>query len=245
MPDGGLLTVETKIVSLEAAMYEHHHSGIRKGDYVMLAISDTGVGMDKDTQERVFEPFCTTKEKAKGTGLGLATVYGIVKQSGGHIWVDSEVGHGTIFKIYLPMVKSKMIKTNKPEKAREDLQGSETILVVEDEFMVRELVCDTLRTSGYTILEAANGKQAIEVFIQNNHKIDMILTDVIMPEMSGRKMIETLTQTHPDVVALYMSGYTDDAIIKHGVLEPGMAYIQKPFSPKGLIEKVREVLEDK
>lgn len=245
MPDGGLLTVETKMVSLEAAMYESHHSGIRKGDYVMLAISDTGVGMDKDTQERVFEPFFTTKEKAKGTGLGLATVYGIVKQSGGHIWVYSEVGHGTTFKIYLPKVKSKMTKTDKPEIAKVEMRGSETILVVEDEFMVRELVCDTLRTSGYTILEAANGRQAIDVFTKNNQKIDMILTDVIMPEMSGRKMIETLTQTHPDVVALYMSGYTDDAIIKHGVLEPGMAYIQKPFSPKGLIEKVRDVLEDK
>ncbi len=245
MPDGGLLTIETKTVSLEAALYERHHSGIRKGNYVMLAISDNGIGMDNETKERVFEPFFTTKEKSKGTGLGLATVYGIVKQSGGHLWVYSEPGQGTTFKIYLPMVKNKKTKIDKPETAAEDIHGTETILVVEDEFMVRELVCDTLRTSGYTVLEAANGKQAIEVFSSNKDKIDMVLTDVIMPEMSGRKMIETLYEAYPNITALYMSGYTDDAIIKHGVLEPGMAYIQKPFSPKALIQKVRQVLEDK
>lgn len=245
MPDGGLLTVETKAVSLEAALYERHHSGIRKGMYVMLAITDNGVGMDSETKERVFEPFFTTKEKSKGTGLGLATVYGIVKQSGGHLWVYSEPGKGTTFKIYLPMVKSKRKIKEKPEAAIEDLHGSETILVVEDEFMVRELVCDTLRASGYTILEAANGKQAIDVFSSNKDKIDLVLTDVIMPEMSGRKMIETLYEAHPNITALYMSGYTDDAIIKHGVLEPGMAYIQKPFSPKALIQKVKEVLDEK
>ena len=245
MPDGGLLTIETKAVSLEAALYERHQSGIRKGNYVMLAISDNGIGMDNETKERVFEPFFTTKEKSKGTGLGLATVYGIIKQSGGHLWVYSEPGKGTTFKIYLPMVKSKKKKVDKPEAAVEDLQGSETILVVEDEFMVRELVCDTLRASGYTILEAANGKQAIEVFSSNKDKIDLVLTDVIMPEMSGRKMIEALYEAYPTVTALYMSGYTDDAIIKHGVLEPGMAYIQKPFSPKALIQKVKEVLDEK
>ena len=245
MPDGGILTFETKVVSLDATLYERHTSGIRKGNYVMLAISDTGVGMDKDTQDRVFEPFFTKKEKSKGTGLGLATVYGIVRQSGGHIWLDSEPGKGTTFKIFLPMVKAKAVEKDEPQKQKEESRGSETILVVEDEFMVRELVCDTLRSSGFSILEAANGKQAIEIYSQNDKKIDMVLTDVIMPEMSGRKMIDTLRKNHPELVALFMSGYTDDAIIKHGVLEPGMAYIQKPFSPKALIQKVKEVLEDK
>ena len=245
MPDGGVLTVETRAVTLDSAPYEQHQSGIRKGSYVLLSISDTGVGMDDETRERVFEPFFTTKEKSKGTGLGLATVYGIVKQSGGHILLDSELGKGTTFKIYLPMIKSKATHKEQPEKEATNMHGTETLLVVEDEFMVRELVCDTLRTAGYTILEASNGKQAIEIFLKNETKIDMILTDVIMPEMSGRKMIETISQTHPTVLALYMSGYTDDAIIKHGVLDPGMAYIQKPFSPKALIAKVKEVLENK
>lgn len=244
LPEGGALSVETREVALDSAMYERHQSGIQKGSYVQLSVSDNGVGMDQETKERVFEPFFTTKETAKGTGLGLATVYGIIKQSGGHIWVYSEKGKGTTFKIYLPVVRRKVEKSEKQETGRGNLRGHETLLVVEDEFMVRELVCDTLRSSGYKILEAANGKEAIKVYTQNKQKIDLVLTDVIMPEMSGRKLIETLTKSHPDIVALYMSGYTDDAIIKHGVLEPGMAYIQKPFSPNGLIQKVKSVLED-
>lgn len=244
LPEGGTLSLETREVALDSALYERHQSGIQKGSYVQLSVSDNGVGMDQETRERVFEPFFTTKETAKGTGLGLATVYGIIKQSGGHIWVYSEKGKGTTFKIYLPVIRSKEKKAIKQEADRENLQGHETILVVEDEFMVRELVCDTLRSSGYTILEAANGKEAIDVYTQNTKKIDLVLTDVIMPEMSGRKLIETLAKSHPDIVALYMSGYTDDAIIKHGVLDPGMAYIQKPFSPNALIQKVKGVLEE-
>ncbi len=242
MPDGGQLIIETSKVSLDA-QFEWHHSGLLKGNYVVLSITDTGIGMDDDTKEHVFEPFFTTKEKAKGTGLGLATVYGIVKQSGGHIWVDSEKGKGTTFKIYLPMIKRKKSSPNADAPVSESKAGNETILVVEDEFMVRELVCDSLKNSGYTILEASNGKEAIEMFTKNSKKIDLILTDVIMPAMSGRKMVEILQKKYPGINALYMSGYTDDAIIKHGVLEPGMAYIQKPFSPKALIQKVQEVLE--
>ncbi len=242
MPDGGQLVIETNKIALDA-QFEWHHSGLRKGNYVVLSISDTGLGMDEETKEHVFEPFFTTKEKAKGTGLGLATVYGIVKQSGGHIWVDSEKGKGTTFKIYLPMIKRKQTDKEKDSLQAKNKMGNETILVVEDEFMVRELVCDSLRTNGYTILEASNGNEAIEIFSKNSQKIDLILTDVIMPTMSGRKMVEILQKNHPGITALYMSGYTDDAIIKHGVLEPGMAYIQKPFSPKALIQKVQEVLE--
>jgi len=243
MPDGGQLTIETKVVVLDA-QYERHHSGMKKGKYALLTIADTGVGMSEDTQEHLFEPFFTTKEKAKGTGLGLATVYGIIKQSGGHVLVYSEQGKGTSFKVYLPMNKRKEKKEKKEHISDRDLRGNETILVVEDEFMVRELVCDTLRASGYTVIEAANGKEAIGIFAEKRDQIDLILTDVIMPEMSGRKMVETLQKAYPGTLALYMSGYTDDAIIKHGVLEPGMAYIQKPFSPKALIYKVREVLEE-
>ncbi len=242
MPDGGQLIIETSKVTLDA-QFEWHHSGLLKGNYVVLSITDTGIGMDEETKEHVFEPFFTTKEKAKGTGLGLATVYGIVKQSGGHIWVDSEKGKGTTFKIYLPMIKRKKTSQDTDAPVSENKAGNETILVVEDEFMVRELVCDSLKNSGYTILEASNGKEAIEMFNKNSKKIDLILTDVIMPAMSGRKMVELLQKKHPGINALYMSGYTDDAIIKHGVLEPGMAYIQKPFSPKALIQKVQEVLE--
>ncbi len=242
MPEGGQLIIETSKVSLDA-QFEWHHSGLLKGNYVVLSISDTGVGMDEETKEHVFEPFFTTKEKAKGTGLGLATVYGIVKQSGGHIWVDSQKGKGTTFKIYLPMIKSRKKSSKTDSPISENKSGTETILVVEDEFMVRELVCDSLKNSGYTILEASNGKEAIEIFNNNSKKIDLILTDVIMPSMSGRKMVEILQEKYPGINALYMSGYTDDAIIKHGVLEPGMAYIQKPFSPKALIQKVQEVLE--
>ena len=241
MPEGGSLSIETRQVYLDG-QYLRMHNGVKKGQYVLLAITDTGMGMDKETQKRIFEPFFTTKGKAKGTGLGLSTVYGIVKQSEGHLWVYSEPGLGTTFKIYLPAYKEDVRREKEPDKEEKPLGGNETILVVEDEYLVRELVCDTLQNSGYTILEAANGKEALEIYHSNQQNIDLILTDVIMPEMSGRKLVETLAEKYPGLKSLYMSGYTDDAIIRHGVLEPGMNYIQKPFSPRSLLKKINEVL---
>ncbi len=244
MPYGGTLTISSESIYLDTA-YTRLNPEVKEGSYVILTVSDTGVGMDEEIKEHIFEPFFTTKDKARGTGLGLATVYGIVKQSDGYITVESEPGKGTEFKIYFPGFKKQLPKKEKDKKKIKTVGGHETIMVVEDEYMVRELVCDTLRNSGYKVIEATNGKEAIEIFEKNKKKIDMILTDVIMPEMSGRKLIETLSEKLPHLKALYMSGYTDDAIIRHGVLEPGMDYIQKPFTPKSLIQKIREVLTKK
>jgi len=241
MPGGGILSIETHDVYLDG-QYIRSHSGVKKGRYVRMSISDNGKGMDTETQSRIFEPFYTTKDKSKGTGLGLSTVYGIVKQSEGHIWVYSEPGIGTAFKIYLPAFQEEVQKEKDSQQEPDELGGNETILVVEDEYLVRELVCDTLQNSGYKIIEASNGKEALELYESNNNRIDLVLTDVIMPEMSGRKLVETLVEQYPDLKSLYMSGYTDDAIIRHGVLEPGMNYIQKPFSPRALLEKINEVL---
>jgi len=243
MPEGGVLCIKTSIAYLDDN-YIRLRPEARKGHYVLLSISDSGLGMEDNVKARIFEPFFTTKGKAKGTGLGLATVYGIIKQSGGYIHVESALGKGTTFNIYLPLVKEKLESNSVEDKQKNLQQGSETILVVEDEFLVRELVCDTLRNNGFTVIEATNGKEAIEIFDKNQSTIDLVLTDVIMPEMSGRKLIEVLKNKYQDLKALYMSGYTDDAIIKHGVLEPGMSYIQKPFSPRALIEKLQDVLND-
>jgi len=241
MPDGGTLIIKTSLTYLDDNFIRHRPE-TRKGHYVLLTITDTGMGMEDDVKTRIFEPFFTTKGKAKGTGLGLATVYGIIKQSGGYIGVESAPEQGTSFNIYLPLVTEKLEQNSVEDKQKNVQKGSETILVVEDEFLVRELVCDTLRNNGFTVIEATNGREAIEIFNKNQSDIDLVLTDVIMPEMSGRKLIEILMEKYPDLKALYMSGYTDDAIIKHGVLEPGMSYIQKPFSPRALIEKLQEVL---
>lgn len=243
MPEGGQLTIATKKVHLDGE-YAKYHPGLKPGVYVLLSIGDTGIGMSREVQARIFEPFFTTKEKGKGTGLGLATVYGIVKQSGGHIGVDSEIGVGTTFKICLPSIECERLTPPDIENDESDITGKETILVVEDEFMVRELVCDTLRNYGYTVIEAANGKNARQVFEQYQGRIDLVLTDVIMPEMSGRKLIELLSLNNTELKALFMSGYTDEAIINHGVLEPGMAFIQKPFTPTVLAKKVRETLRN-
>ncbi len=242
MPDGGILSIELKETYLDEH-YVRHHTEVKQGNYVQLSISDSGIGMSRELQERIFEPFFTTKKKGEGTGLGLATVYGIIKQSGGHIWVYSEPEHGTCFKIYFPSQTRPGQKKKKHETTTMMCQGHQTILVVEDEYLVRELVCDTLRSNGYTVFEASNGKQAIKIFETSRDQIDLILTDVIMPEMSGRKLVQELTKNSPDILAVYMSGYTDDAIIKHGVLEPGMEYIQKPFSPAALTRKLNEIFE--
>jgi CheY-like chemotaxis protein len=207
----------------------------------MLTVTDTGCGMDAETQSRIFEPFFTTKGPGKGTGLGLATVYGVVKQSGGYIWVYSEVGHGSTFKVYLPQVTAEVDKPAEKETAGLSL-GTETILFVEDEQSVRELVCDYLNSAGYRVLEAGDGVQALEVAAAHTGAIHMLVTDVVMPRMSGRDLATQLTSERPGLKVLFISGYTDDTIVRHGVLDGGVAFLQKPFNLKSLAEKIREVL---
>jgi len=242
MPKGGRLTIETTDVELNQD-YVRGHVGARPGAHVMLAVSDTGCGMDKETQARIFEPFFTTKEKGKGTGLGLATVYGIVKQSGGSIWVYSEPGRGTTFKIYLPRVEGPAEGTKPGPDSLSTPRGSETILLVEDEAGVRELVRRILVAHGYTLLTAGRGDEAFQVCGRHEGPIHLLMTDVVMPGMSGRTLADRLTALYPNVKVLYMSGYTDAAIARNGELEEGAMFLQKPFTPQALACKVREVLD--
>ena len=242
MPRGGKLTIETKNVDLDE-YYAKKHIAIIPGPYVMLAVSDTGTGMDQQTQARIFDPFFTTKETGKGTGLGLSTVYGIVKQSGGNIWVYSEVGRGTSFKVYLPRVDEGAEEYKRSAETQVDFRGPETVLVAEDEEMVRKLACKVLEMSGYRVLEAANGGAALLICERHNEPIHLLITDVIMPEMSGRELADRLAQLRPTMKVLYMSGYTDNAIVHHGVLNEGANFIQKPFATHALARKVREVLD--
>ena len=240
MPEGGRLTIQTQNIVMD----EGHRRGpqfIRPGRYVMLSVSDTGSGMDKETQSRIFEPFFTTKEKGKGTGLGLSTVYGIVKQSGGYVMVQSEVDRGSAFQIYLPQVEGAAEKQTvaTPDAAS---GGNETVLLVEDEESVRQLVRDTLAARGYRVLEAESGEAGLAVAEQHAGKIDMVITDVVMPGMTGREMVNQLAQARPGVKVLYLSGYTEDAILSDGSIESGTAFLQKPFSLQNLSKKVREVL---
>jgi PAS domain S-box-containing protein len=242
MPKGGKLTIETANVDLDQA-YARAHIAVTPGRYIMISVSDTGVGMTPEIRDRVFEPFFTTKDKGKGTGLGLSTVYGIVKQSGGNIWVYSEPGKGTTFKIYLPRVDEPLEELGE-KVVREQLpQGSETILIVEDDEEVRKLAIRILRTQGYTVLEACQGKDALSVLEKHKKPIDLLLSDVVMPGMDGRELAKQLGVLYPGMKVLYMSGYTDNAIVHHGVLYKGMNYIQKPFTIDGLARKVREVLD--
>jgi PAS domain S-box-containing protein len=242
MPHGGKLTIETTNVYIDEE-YARRHVSINAGWYVMLKISDTGCGMDADTQKRIFEPFFTTKEVGKGTGLGLSTVYGIVKQSGGSIWVYSEVGVGTTFKIYLPRTDRVFENLEVTSDRDESPVGTETVLLVEDEEMVRDMAHEILRMSGYQVLEAKHGREALSVCEQHDGPIHLMLTDVVMPQMSGRELAERLVPLRPGLRVLYMSGYTDDAIVHHGVLDKGMAFIEKPFTPNALARKVREALD--
>jgi two-component system cell cycle sensor histidine kinase/response regulator CckA len=238
MPGGGKLTIETQNI-----VVDENHRGqtfIRAGHYVMLSVSDTGMGMDKETQSRIFEPFFTTKEKGKGTGLGLSTVYGIVKQSGGYVMVQSEAGHGTTFHIYLPRVEGAAEKHAAPV-ASAAAGGSETILLVEDEESVRQLVRETLASKGYHVLEAENGEAGLAA-ANGETKIDLVITDVIMPGMGGRELVQELAKTRPQTKVLYLSGYTEDAIVSEGTIDSGTAFLQKPFTLQNLSRKVREVL---
>jgi PAS domain S-box-containing protein len=242
MPGGGKLTIETANVELDEE-YARNHVAVVPGPYVMLGVSDTGIGMSPEVQAQVFEPFFTTKEKDTGTGLGLSTVYGIVKQSRGNIWVYSEVGRGTSFKIYLPRVD----KTGGGEKGKgvrsEVRGGSETVLVVEDEEMVRNIAVEILRRYGYRVLAAGDGQEAMEISEGHEGPIHLLLTDVVMPGMSGRDLAKILKGLHPEIKMLYMSGYTDNAIVHHAILDKGIVFIQKPFTPVDLARKVREVLD--
>ena len=244
MPRGGKLTVETSNVHLDEH-YRRRHLPVTPGDHVMLAVSDTGVGMDDVTSRRVFEPFFTTKELGKGTGLGLATVYGIVKQSGGDIWVYSEPGHGSAFKIYLPAVTAQLSSTVKTTTAPETaLRGSETILLVEDDEAVRRLARLILERAGYRIVEAKNPRDAVLAADQFGERIDLLLSDLIMPESEGPPLLDRLVPARPDLRVLYISGYADEAVVRHGVIVEGTPFLQKPFTPLALCGKVREVLDD-
>ncbi len=242
MPDGGRLTIETANVELDRVSASQHPA-MEAGSYVMLIVTDTGCGMDAGTRARIFEPFFTTKGHGKGTGLGLATVYGVVKQSGGFIWVYSELDHGTTFKIYLPQVTADVDRLVAEKVAAGPVPGTETVLFVEDEESVRELVRDYLGRTGYRVLDAADGVQALDVAATHRGPIHILVTDVVMPRLSGRELVTRLTAARPDVKVLYISGYTDDSIFRHGVLEGGVAFLQKPFNLRDLAQKIRQVLD--
>ena len=242
MPQGGRLTIETANVGRTTA--DRRGESLKEpARYAMLAVSDTGCGMDAQTQARIFEPFFTTKEVGKGTGLGLSTVYGIVEQSGGHIDVASELGRGTTFKIYLPRVDDAVAERGGAKVPASQQRGTETVLIVEDEPGVRALARDTLQRLGYSVLEARHGIEALVIGDQHPGTIHLLMADVVMPQMNGREVAERLLRVRPKVKVLYVSGYTENAIVHHGVLAPGTNFLQKPFTPDDLSEKVREVLD--
>lgn len=241
MPQGGKLTIETSNVELDAD-YVFQHAEVQPGLYVRIAVSDTGCGMTPEVLRQVFEPFFTTKPLGAGAGLGLSTVHGIVKQSGGHVWAYSEPGRGAAFKVYLPRTDVPA-EAEKPDLDPAPAGSAETILLVEDEAMVRTLARHVLESHGYVVLEARDGAEALRLGAEHPDALDLVLTDVSMPGMSGRALAEQLRATRPDLRVLFMSGYTDDAIAHHGVLEAGVPFVQKPFTARSLAEKVREALD--
>ncbi|MCB0210855.1 MAG: PAS domain S-box protein [Anaerolineae bacterium] len=243
MPEGGQLIIETANIALDTHADRASHLQMAPGEYVLISVSDTGVGMSQAVQSRIFEPFFTTKERGRGTGLGLATVYGIVKQNSGGIQVDSEVGQGTTFKIYLPRAEAPDPRQMFEMDVAELSTGSETILLVEDDDGVRGLVSRILEMQGYTVLAAVNGEKALQLATQHNEAIDLLLTDVVMPGLHGRALAEQLSQHHSHLKVLYMSGYSDEEIAHHGVLNPGVAFLQKPFKFSALTQKLRQVLD--
>ena len=242
MPQGGKLTIETANVVLDQT-YCRLHAGVKPGRYIMLAVSDTGCGLDEQTKAHIFEPFFTTKEPGKGTGLGLAMVYGFIKQSEGHVYVYSEPGHGSTFKIYLLAVEAVRSSGKLPAAIETMPHGSETILVVEDDAEVRAFTRHVLQTCGYTVLEAAHGGEAIPLAEEHQGPVHLLVSDVVMPEMGGRRLAERILALKPGIKVLYVSGYTPDAVVRHGVVESEAAFLQKPFTPSVLARKVREVLD--
>jgi PAS domain S-box-containing protein len=244
MPTGGKITIETANAELDEA-YCWNHPAIQPGRYVLLSVSDTGVGMNAETQAHIFEPFFTTKELGKGTGLGLATVYGVVKQSEGYIWVYSEPSQGTTFKIYFPVASEPVEALAQPHANAETFRGSESVLLVEDAESLRGLATEFLERCGYKVQAATNGPEALQAAERNGEHIDLLLTDVVLPGMSGKQLADCLAVTRPGLRVLFMSGYTNDAIVHHGVLDSGVFFLEKPFSQQTLLRKVREVLDHK
>jgi nitrogen-specific signal transduction histidine kinase len=243
MPNGGKLIIETHNVELDET-YTRSHFNVTPGRYIQLSVTETGCGMSPEVKEKIFDPFFTTKRKGRGTGLGLSMVYGIVKQSGGYIWVYSEINQGTTFKIYLPWVDEEADDLSRQEETGDFPQGDETILLVEDEDSLRNLTAKVLRDQGYMVFEAANGDEAMGLARELAHKkIHLVLTDLVMPQMGGKELVEQFKLLHPDTRILFISGYTDGIMIHQASLKPGTPFLQKPFSPMELARKVREVLD--
>lgn len=242
MPGGGTILVSTREAELSAAYFASHNVDVKPGHYAMLAVSDSGIGMDGVTQARVFEPFFTTKPTGKGTGRGLSTVYGIVKQTGGFVWVYTEPGIGSTFKVYLPLAPAASVPEPPSSSAVEPRSEGASVLVVEDDESVRTLVVRVLQRAGYVVHEASDGISAAAAIRSGDHPIDLLLTDVVLPTMSGRQVADLVAERHPNARTLFMSGYTDDAIVHHGVLDPGTEFIEKPFTPEALLRKIGSML---
>jgi CheY-like chemotaxis protein len=242
MKNGGQLTIGSENVFLDADFRKNYPEAVI-GSYIKLSMKDTGSGMDKETQVHIFEPFFTTKEKGEGTGLGLATVYGIIKQSGGYIYVQSEKNKGSIFYLYFPRVDEPLDSDIKTVKADTKFSGTETILVVEDQDEVRQLIVESLKHYGYQVFESPHGGSALLTCEQNPDKVDLIITDMVMPQMNGQQMVRRLLPLQPRAKVLFFSGYSEEMFSKQLVLDPGMVFIQKPFTPMELLRKIREILD--